>query len=292
MSARRQTAQLVRAHAAAAADFEQALLAAMSSGKAPLPPWSKETERLRRVLTDGVVKPGQLSRMLAASPQLVVKVMRAAHSPLFGKVSRSRVELKQAVDHLGSARMQCLVYISLLAQVRNAPRLQHIRPALQRLAEASTTVTAIGWLLAQQLPELAADEMLMAGLMHNIGKLCLLANLEPDSDIYRDRRLQLTLLARSHSRVAAAMLVQMGLPGWLRDAVACQELAPDAAAGSSLLGNALAASVMATRTVEAVAETAAHLAAFRKLGLDEQQWQKLLCEVPATANAVRDLFNE
>ena len=247
---------------------------------------------MRRALTDGVVKPGQLSRMLAASPQLVVKVMRAAHSPLFGKLSRGGLELKQAVDHLGSARMQCLVYISLLAQVRNAPRLQHIRPALLRLAEASTTVTAVGWLLAQQLPELAADEMLMAGLMHNIGKLCLLANLESDSDIYRDRRLQLTLLARSHSRVAAAMLVQMGLPGWLRDAVACQELAPEAAAGRSLLGNALAASVMATRTVEAVRETAAQLAAFRKLGLDEQQWQALLCQVPATANAVRDLFNE
>ncbi len=122
--------------------------------------------------------------------------------------------------------------------------------------------------------------------------MSIFANLDPASELYSDRRLQLMLLSRSHARVAEALLEQLGLPVWLRDAVASQDQAPEAAADASLLGNALAAAVIAARTVEAVAETAAHLAAFTKLGLDTQQWQKLLRQVPKTANAVRDLFSE
>jgi HD-like signal output (HDOD) protein len=291
MSTRKHNTAAIRAHAAAAADFEAALVADIAAGKPVLPPWSKETERLRRALIDGAVKPGQLSRMLVASPQLVVKIMHVVNSPLYGKArGRARVELKQAVEHLGTTGICSLVYVSLLAQVRSSPRLQHLQPVLRRMGEASVTAAAIGWLLAQRLPELSADETLLAGLMHNIGKLCILANLDPEGGYVRDRRLQLTLLSRSHARVADAMLKQLGLPDWLCEAVASQDMAPESAASRPLISNALAAAVIAARTVEAVEETAGHLVAFTRLALSQSQWQELLGQVPGIANATRDLF--
>ena len=271
--------------------FAAELLTAIVAGKHRLPPWSPETERLRRMLATESVKPGQWSKSLASSPHIVVKIMQAAGSPLFGRAVRARAELKDAVAHLGHKGMLCLVYASALAQVRNAPRLQHLRPALVRMAESSANTAAVAWLVAKENTGLAPDDAMLAGLLHNVGKLCLLANLEVSSKLYTDRRLQLTLLASSHTNVAAALIRQFELPAWLSAAVAAQEQELHIDPTQPLINEVLAAAVVAARTVEAVDETAAHLAGFARLGLDSDAWRVLLRKVPATANAMRELFS-
>jgi HD-like signal output (HDOD) protein len=272
--------------------FEATLVAAIVAGKQRLPPWSPETERLRRMLATDLVKPGQWSKSLASSPHMVVKIMQAAGSPLFGRAMRTRAELKDAVAHLGHKGMLCLVYANALAQVRNAPRLQHLRPVLVRLAESSANAAAVAWLVARENTALSADDAMLAGLLHNIGKLCLLANLDVGSELYTDRRAQLTLLAGSHTAVAVALISQLELPAWLSGAIIAQEQESNVEPNQPLINEVLAAAVAAARTVEAVEETAAHLAGFTRLGLNSDAWRALLRKVPATANAMRELFSE
>jgi HD-like signal output (HDOD) protein len=222
----------------------------------------------------------------------VVKIMHAADSPLFGRAGSLRTELKESVARLGHQRLRCLIYASGLAQVRNSPRLQHLRPLLVRMAETSANAAAVAWLLAQRVDGVSPDDAMLAGLLHNIGKLCLLANLDVASDLYTDRRLQLMLLSRSHTAVAAALVGFYGLPAWLSEAVAAQEQAANRDVTQPLIVTVLAAAVIAARTVEAVDETATHLAGLAYLGLKSQDWQVLLRKVPATANAMRELFSE
>jgi HD-like signal output (HDOD) protein len=276
----------------ASLQFEATLIAALLAGKHRLPPWSPETERLRRMLATDAVKPGQWSKSLASNPHMVVKIMQAASSPLFGRAVRARAELKDAVAHLGHKGMLCLVYANALAQVRNAPRLQHLRPALVRVAESSANAAAVAWLVATENAELSPGDAMLAGMLHNVGKLCLLANLDISSELYTDRRLQLTLLARSHTAVAVALIRQYELPTWLSAAVAAQEQELNMDRTQPLINEVLAAAVVAARTVEAVEETAAHLAGCTRLGLDSEAWRALLRKVPATANAMRELFSE
>ncbi len=272
--------------------FEATLLDALATGKQCLPPWSSETERLRRMLTSDSARPGQWSRSLASSPHMVVKIMQAASSPLFGRAMRTRAELKDAVAHLGHKGMLCLVYASALAQVRNAPRLQHLRPVLMRMAESSANAAAVAWLVAKENAALSTDDAMLAGLLHNIGKLCLLANLDVTSELYTNRRAQLTLLASSHVAVAVALLRQFELPTWLSVAIAAQDQELNIDPGQPPINTVLAAAVAAARTVEAAEETAMHLANCTRLGLDGDAWLALLRKVPATANAMRELFSE
>jgi HD-like signal output (HDOD) protein len=276
----------------AAKQFGAVLVAAISAGQQRLPPWSPETERLRRMLATDSVKPGQWSKSLSSSPHMVVKIMQAASSPLFGRAVRARAELKDAVAHLGHKGMLCLVYANALAQVRNAPRLQHLRPALIRMAESSANAAAVAWLVAKENAGLSPDDAMLAGLLHNVGKLCLLANLDVSSELYTDLRKQLTLLASSHKAVAVALIRQFELPAWLAAAIAVQEQDSHIDPTQPLINEVLAAAVVAARTVEAVEETAAHLASFKRLGLDSSAWRALLRKVPATANAMRELFSE
>jgi HD-like signal output (HDOD) protein len=272
--------------------FEAELVADIVAGKQRFPPWSPETERLRRMLATASVKPGQWSKSLASSPHMVVKIMQAAGSPLFGRAVHGRAELKDAVAHLGYKGMLCLVYASALAQVRNAPRLQHLRPVLVRMAESSANAAAVAWLVAQRVDGVSADDAMLAGLLHNIGKLCILANLDVASNLYADRRLQLILLSRTHPSVAAALIKSYALPEWLSEAVGMQERVTDDGTSRPMIVTVLAVAVIAARTVEAVEETATHLATFTQLGLRDQDWQDLLRKVPATANAMRELFSE
>jgi HD-like signal output (HDOD) protein len=271
-------------------EFAQQLLAAIRSGQNKLPPWPQDLERLRLALLGDVVKVRQLSRIVANSPLLVMKLVQAARSPLFEPAGVLRIEISEAIARLGPTRLRCLAYALAMTHWCEAPRLQHLRPGLRNLADTGTTAAAAAWLIAGRLNAGLQDEAMFAGLLHGVGKLCLLSNLEVGSDLHANRALQLQLLARWQARVAAALAPQLRLPEWLQLAFGAQESAADDCAPQSGLSEILAAAICIASSPTSAAETAERLVGSSRLACSAADWQDLLGKLPATANAMRALF--
>jgi HD-like signal output (HDOD) protein len=176
--------------------------------------------------------------------------------------------------------------------MRESPRLLHLRAELLQLSNNSTSVAAVAWLLAARVAGIDADEAMFAGLMHNAGKLCILARLDVANELYADRRLRLMLLMRWHAAVAQSLLESWQLPGWLCAAVGAQDTLGDRAGSGRGLNEVLAAAVIAARTSTDIDATAIHLANFSGFGLEVGDWRELLLQAPATTTAMRALFSD
>jgi HD-like signal output (HDOD) protein len=257
-------------------------LKSIRSAERGLPPWSNDIERLRLALAEPTFKAGQLSRLLSSNPAMVVRILRADHSPLFGDGSPARAELSIAIRRLGRERMQCLTFATALAQLHSSPRYLSARKASNALADASVQTAAAAWLVARRLKGVAPEQAMLAGLLSGIGRLFLLY----------DQQSEGASKSTAHAAIAQALAQQFKLPEWLSAALAVQDQFNDDTATLPTMSRVLAASVYATSSLDVPADTARQLAARSGIPLGESRWQALLAAVPGTANALRLILND
>jgi HD-like signal output (HDOD) protein len=196
--------------------------ATIASGKASIPVFDQNAARAQGMLSRGEFDLGELEELVSRDPALTSGLLRAANSSFYGGLDKV-VTVGEAVRRLGSrSAAQVLV---LVTQKRHY-RLQD--PALAGLADG-LWLHAVGcaagsrW-LAQRLrmPEVER-EALLAGLLHDVGKLFLLrvaddlirarALREPSRELLRE------MLDRLHCEQGEALLAAWNIPDPYRSLV-------------------------------------------------------------------------
>jgi HD-like signal output (HDOD) protein len=285
-------------HAAAAAEessrseFLTSLVAELKASRVELPSWSKVTERARTALARAEIDNDELARLMGAEAGLAVRVLTVANSALFTRGGRPLSDLKVAILRIGHDNLRSTVYAYALAQLRQAPRLQHLRAALQQLWQESTTVAALTRLLAIRTGAADADEALLAGLLHNIGKIYILARLDDAAAVALDEHGRTALLLGWHARVGALVAANWQLADGLCAAIRDQEVLGAADSGQNSLGAVLAAAVVGANAAGSPAESAALLAGYTRFGLDAAGWLALLEQAGAESAGLRASFGD
>ncbi len=94
-------------------------------------------------------------------------------------------DLKGAVARIGFANVRTASLAYAMQQIRNAPALAPIRQPLNELWEHSVKMAAMAFVAARRWTRVSPDQALLAGLMHGVGKVYILARSAEHPDAVR-----------------------------------------------------------------------------------------------------------
>lgn len=199
-------------------------------GLKALPPAPKLFANLSRALEDEDHKTSltDICAILSQDVALVAKLMQLANSAFFGGGARV-VRIEQAVQLLGMRLLSGLVLQHELFV--NTPLPPGLLAWRERLNQESLKTAELAARIArhQHLDAAARDEAAMAGLLHDIGRLILIAECRDAEEVgvllqdrHGDRLCQREeqLLGTHHGWIGAYLLRLWGLPQSLVEAVA------------------------------------------------------------------------
>jgi HD-like signal output (HDOD) protein len=181
--------------------------------------------RLAQLPADEDTQAKQLREILESDPALAARVLRRVNSSFYGL--RCRVaDLRTAINLLGLVEVKNLTFTVLVAKLYQVPGRyrQYSRVALWR---HSLGVGVAARRLSYLVPDCAADEAYLAGLLHDLGFILLDQHLRkqfcrviegisverPTSAVERE------ILSFDHAQLGAFVAEQWRFPTQIRDAI-------------------------------------------------------------------------
>lgn len=186
----------------------------------PLPMLPEVIVQVRRYVDDPDTPLKDLIKALRAEAVLAGRLIQMANSPFFRGVKPVE-DLQSAVSRLGAVCIRNLVISLAVAQLFQGRTLAPVRDSLRDAWEDSTRVGAASYVLARRFTTWHPDEALLAGLLHNVGVLPLLAALaEQPTPLPADPAGRAELLGDWHLHTGPVLLEHWGFPDKLIRAVA------------------------------------------------------------------------
>ncbi|HEY0939367.1 MAG TPA: HDOD domain-containing protein, partial [Steroidobacter sp.] len=204
-------------HDASAFAFVAELAAEVSEGRVELPSFPDVAVRVRKVLVDESVSNDQIARVVGSEAGLAARVFTLANSAALNRSGRAVSDLKTAVNRIGHNNVRTAAVSFAIAQLRKASELKHISKELEALWQEATTVAALAYSVASRT-NVNADESMLAGLLHNVGKIYILARAHKHPFFREPMTLQ-QLLRDWHANVGKAIVENWGFPEHIAEAI-------------------------------------------------------------------------
>jgi putative nucleotidyltransferase with HDIG domain len=209
-------------NSAAAFAFVTELAQEVSKGRVELPSFPDVAVRVRKVLADDQVSNEQLARVVGSDAGLAARVFTLANSAALNRTGRTISELKSAVNRIGHNNVRTAAVSFAIAQLRRAAELRAIAKELEGLWQDATLVAALGYSIATRTG-VNADESMLAGLLHNVGKIYILARANRHEGLFKDPRALGQVMRDWHANVGKAIVENWGFPEHLCEAIAEHE---------------------------------------------------------------------
>lgn len=161
--------------------FVSDLAKELSSGRVELPSFPEAAARVQQVLSDDSVTSERIARVISADAGLAARVLTLANSTLLHRGGPAVTNLKAAITRIGYDHIRTAALAYANAQLRRAPDLIGIRAALEICWQEGIRVAALAHAMAKESRRVRTDEAMLAGLLHNIGKVYLLARAPRES---------------------------------------------------------------------------------------------------------------
>ncbi len=228
---------------AAAFQFVSDLAKEVSAGHVELPSFPDVAVRVRKVLADDNVSVDQIARVIGSDPGLVARVFMLANSIALNPSGRSITEMKSAVNRIGHNNVRTAAVSFAIAQLRRANELRQIAKELEQLWQEATMVAALSYAVASRSKGVNADESMLAGLLHNVGKIYILARANRHGGLLREPPMLAQVMRDWHANVGRAIVENWGFPERLCEAVGEHENI-DRVVGHPDIGDVLTVAVM------------------------------------------------
>jgi HD-like signal output (HDOD) protein len=269
-------------------DFVRSLAAELSAGKVDLPAFPEVAIRVRRVLSDPDSNVNQVVRVVGSDPTLVARIIRISNSAAFNR-GRPVADLRTAVNRLGYNMVRTAAMSFAIAQIRKADKLKGLEHYLDALWRRSTQVAAYAYVLARTCSKVPADEAMLGGMMHGIGKLYVLTRAVDHPELFSDGTTLDALIDEWHAPISKAILENWEFSEDLAEAVGRQDDHSRDGPGDPDLCDVIAiAIVMASQPTDlAGIETQLRaLPGARRLGLDTARAADVMVESDAEVTAL------
>ena len=170
--------------------------------------------KVRSVVNKEGTSAKELADIIVTDAVLSARLIQVANSPLY----RGNAEIKNiqlAVSRLGGDTIRSLV-TSFVIQQMYTPSSKLLEAHFKTIWEESINVSAISRALANFAPHLNPDEAMLAGLIHQIGKLPILMLVENIPE-FRDSPSRLTkLLEKAHPLIGKIIMDSWNFPNELK----------------------------------------------------------------------------
>ncbi len=153
----------------------------MQSDKLALPTIPDVSVKIRRAINEPSANSSKIARVVQIDPSITARLIKISNSPLYR--GRRKIEsCPEAITRLGLKAAQDIVTVFALKAVFNA-KSGLIRRKMQELWSHSSHVAAISAVLAHKTPGFDPDRAMLAGLVHDIGIVPILAYADRQPDI-------------------------------------------------------------------------------------------------------------
>lgn len=208
-----------RVPSAAAFEFVKQLASELSAGNVELPSFPDVAMRVQRVLADENVAPDRVVRVVGSEPALATRVLQMANSAALNPSGRAVVELRTAVARMGFDMLRSAAITFAMAQLRKAEVYKPIEKPMNLLWQRSVVVATASFVVAKRFSRLSPDAALLAGLLHNVGKLYILTRAARHTELFDDQPTYATIVRDWHANIAKALLENWGVADELVEAI-------------------------------------------------------------------------
>jgi HD-like signal output (HDOD) protein len=203
--------------------FVEQLAKEVSLGHVELPAFPDVAVRVRKVLADENVSMDQIARVITSEPGLTARVLALANSAALSRGGKSITDMKMAVNRIGHNNVRTAAVSFAIAQLRRADELKPIAKHLEELWHESTMVAALCHAVASRVKGINSDEAMLCGLMHNVGKIYILARARHHTALFNDKAALQGIMRDWHANVGKAVVENWGFPVQIVEAVGNHE---------------------------------------------------------------------
>ncbi len=186
--------------------FWQDLVDDIRANRLVLPALPDIAIRTRRLLDNPKSTSVQIARAITADVVMTTRLLRAVNSPLY-RAQHPIEDIRTAVTRLGNANVRSMVTSLAMEQIYQDKLASPFkRRYLARIREHGMVVAALSYVVCARCTALNPDEAMLAGLIHDIGKLPIIEYSEMLSDFNENEARLNRLLEVLHPRVGALVL--------------------------------------------------------------------------------------
>lgn len=203
--------------------FVSELAREVSAGRIELPSFPDVAVRVRKVLADEHVSNEQIARVVSSDAGLAARVFTLANSAALNRAGRQVTDMKTAVNRIGHNNVRTAAVSFAIAQLRRANELKHISAELEQLWQEATLAAALAHAVASRAKGMNSDEAMLAGLMHNVGKIYILARAHKFDPLFKDKRALEQVIRDWHANVGRAIVENWQFPERIANAIGDHE---------------------------------------------------------------------
>jgi putative nucleotidyltransferase with HDIG domain len=279
---------------ASAFTFVTELAQEVSKGRVELPSFPDVAVRVRKVLADEQVSNDQVARVIGSDAGLAARVFALANSAALNRGGRSISDLKTAVNRIGQNNVRTAAVSFAIAQLRRAGELKHIAKELEELWHEATMVAALAYAVASRFSGVNPDESMLAGLLHNVGKIYILARARRHGSLFNDPAELAQVMRDWHANIGKAIVENWGFPEHISEAVAEHENI-DRSVGHPDVTDVLTVAVMMSGFIGQEADLELNMQgvkAFVRLGLDNAKCAQIMRDGAEEISALRSALGD
>jgi HD-like signal output (HDOD) protein len=199
--------------------FIEQLAAEVSAGRIELPSFPDVAVRVRKVLGDDSVSAEKIARVVTSEAGLAARLLALANSAALSRGGRNITDMKQAINRIGHNNVRTAAMSFAIGQLRRAAELKPITKHLEDLWHEATMVAALAHAIATRCKGVNSDEALLTGLMHNVGKIYILARANKHTALFNDQAAMQQTVRDWHANVGKAIVENWGFSEHISDAV-------------------------------------------------------------------------
>ncbi len=203
--------------------FVKALASELSQGQVELPSVPDIVIKLQKILSDENVTNEVVVRVLGSEPMLAGKLMNMANSAALNSSGRKIADLRQAVARVGFNIVRSAALAFAVEQLRRSPEFKDLEGPLDTLWKSSVQIAALSHVIARRFSSLNGDTALLAGLMHNVGRIYILTRASKHPSLAADPLTFNSIVRDWHTNVSKALLENWRVAEEIVEAVASHE---------------------------------------------------------------------
>jgi HD-like signal output (HDOD) protein len=169
---------------AAAYSFVERLAHDLKDARFELPAFPEAVLRVQRALQSPDTSASDIVAILSSDPGLAANVLRIANSAAFRPVSGEITDLRNAVSRLGFNMVRTVAVEFAMRQLRRRDvQSAVVRSEIEAIWRDSLKVAALSYVIAKHYTRVNADQALLCGLLHGLGRLYIVMRAEEMADV-------------------------------------------------------------------------------------------------------------
>lgn len=180
------------------------LILELQQGNFVLPSLPTVATRIRETIADDGSSAEDIANVILADPAIAAKIIKAANSALYQRRKKAE-DCKTAVISLGTRVTTQLVTAFTLKELFKSNN-KLLLKRMNKLWEHSIEIAAISFVLARITPGFNAEHALLAGLIHDIGKVAILNKVIEHPLIMDSEEHLKKVMNKMHAQVSSSIL--------------------------------------------------------------------------------------